>query len=488
MSEATSEAMWAATKAATKGDALPVWCVTTDATDALPAPAARWAAAHAPLKPGTVLAVPGGDGALAGAIFVPDPADPFAAGKLNALPAGHWRIEGGEALAGDDLARAHAAIALGAYRFERYRKDGGSESRPTFEPGPDGARASREAAGVHLARDLVNTPASDMGPAEIAAAAADLAGRHGAEYRVVEGEALEGGYPMIHAVGRASVRRPRLIDLAWGEEAHPKVTLVGKGVAFDTGGLDIKSAANMILMKKDMGGAAAVLGLAHILMDARAPVRLRVLIPAVENAIDGNAFRPSDVLRSRAGISVEIGNTDAEGRLVLADALSLADEDEPDLVIDMATLTGAARVALGPDLPPLFTRSNEWSARVERHGVEANDPVWRMPLWLPYRRMMKSDVADTNNIGGGPMGGAIIAALFLDRFVERARAHIHLDIYGWCPEPRPHCPKGGEAQAIRALSRAVIEWAGEWADERAGERTDGRTDERTDERTGEAAA
>ena len=458
-----------ARKTAVGGDALPVWCVRPDDLDApstsppasLSAPAARWLAGHAPLKPGAVLAVPGEDGALAGAVFVPDPAEPFAAGKLNGLPPGRWRIMGGEALAGDDLARAHAAIALGAYRFERYKKDADGAERPGFEPGPDAERTAREAAGVHLARDLINTPASDMGPAEIASAAGDLARRHGATCTVIEGEALEGGFPMIHAVGRASRRRPRLIDMTWGEGSHPKVTLVGKGVAFDTGGLDIKSAANMILMKKDMGGAAATLGLAHILMDAGAPIRLRVLVPAVENAIDGNAFRPSDVLRSRAGISVEIGNTDAEGRLILADALTLADEDEPDLVIDMATLTGAARVALGPDLPPLFTRSNEWSARVERHGVEAHDPVWRMPLWLPYRRMMKSDVADTSNIGGGPMGGAIIAALFLDRFVERARAHVHLDIYGWCPEARPHCPKGGEAQAIRACSRAIIEWAGE---------------------------
>ena len=405
------------------------------------------------------MAVPGADGALAGAAFVPDPADPFAAGKLNALPPARWRIEGGDVLTGDDLVRAHAAVALGDYRFERYRQ-GDPGRQPTFEPGPDAERAAREAAGVHLARDLINTSAADMGPGEIAAAAGDVARRHGASFTVVEGEALEGGFPMIHAVGRASVRRPRLVDMVWGDEHAPKVTLVGKGVAFDTGGLDIKRAAGMLLMKKDMGGAAAVLGLAHILMDARAPIRLRVLVPAVENAIDGNAFRPSDVLRSRKGLTVEVGNTDAEGRLVLADALALADEEEPEIVVDMATLTGAARVALGPDLPPLFSRSNDWSARIERHAVEANDPVWRMPVWLPYRRMMKSDVADTSNIGG-PMGGAITAALFLDRFVERAGAHVHFDIYGWCPEARPHCPKGGEAQAIRAASRAILEWASE---------------------------
>ena len=456
------------TDQATDGDDVrPVWCVRGADDEGVPPSARAWVKAHAPLKPGTVLPVPGEDGALAGALFVPDPKDPFAAGKLNGLPAGQWQLEGGEVLTGGDLARAHAAIALGAYRFERYKAEGGRD-RPTFEPGPDGERTAREARGVHLARDLVNTPASDMGPAEIEAAARELAVRHGASVSTVEGEALETGFPMVHAVGRASSRPPRLIDMRWGENG-PAVVLVGKGVAFDTGGLDIKSAANMLLMKKDMGGAAAVLGLAHILMDAGAPIRLRVLIPAVENAIDGSAFRPGDVLRSRKGTTVEVGNTDAEGRLVLADALDLADEgegesdgegNEPDLIVDMATLTGAARVALGPDLPPLFTRSDEWAARVERHAAEAHDPVWRLPLYDGYAKMLKSEVADTSNVGGA-FGGAITAALFLDRFVRRARAHVHLDIYGWCPEPRPHCPKGGEAQAVRALSRAIIEWAGE---------------------------
>ena len=444
------------TSNAFEGDPRPVWCVRDAGAEGLPDEARRWAEAHAPLKPGTVLAVPGADGAPAGALFVPDPKDPLAAGKLNGLPVGRWRLEGGDVLTGDDLARAHAAIALGAYRFERYKAEQG-RPRPSFEPGPDGERVGREAGGVHLARDLVNTPASDMGPAEIEAAARELAERHGATVSTVEGEALESGFPMIQAVGRASSRPPRLVDLTWGESG-PAVTLVGKGVAFDTGGLDIKSASNMLLMKKDMGGAAAVLGLAHILMDAGAPIRLRVLIPAVENAIDGSAFRPGDVLRSRKGLSVEIGNTDAEGRLVLADALALADESEPDLIVDMATLTGAARVALGPDLPPLFTRSDEWAERVARHAEAAHDPVWRLPLHDGYARMLKSEVADTSNVGG-PFAGAVTAALFLDRFVERAAAHIHLDIYGWCPEARPHCPKGGEAQAIRALSRAILEWA-----------------------------
>ena len=455
-------------------EARPVWAVRgADDLDGLPDAAVRWAQAHAPLKPGTVLAVPGEGGALAGAILVPDPREPFVAGKLNSLPAGRWRLEGRGALTGDDLARAHAAVALGAYRFARYRSengrnenardgnggDGNGREQPRFEPGPDAERLAREAAGVHLARDLVNTPASDMGPAEIEGAARALAERHGARVATVEGEALASDHPMIHAVGRASSRAPRLIDMAWGE--GPRVTLVGKGVAFDTGGLDIKSASNMLLMKKDMGGAAATLGLAHMLMEAGAPVRLRVLIPAVENAIDGSAFRPGDVLRSRKGLSVEIGNTDAEGRLILADALALADEEEPELVVDLATLTGAARVALGPDVPPLFTRSDAWAERIARHAEEAHDPVWRLPLHDGYARMLKSEVADLSNVGGGGMAGAITAALFLDRFVERARAHVHLDIYGWCPEARPHCPKGGEAQAIRALSRAILEWSAE---------------------------
>ena len=444
------------------GAARPVWCVRdADDVEGLPATARAWAAAHAPLKPGTVLAVPGEGGDLGGALFVSDPKEPFAAGKLNALPGGRWRLEGRDALEGAALDRARAAVALGAYRFERYKGEGAANDkpRPTFEPGPDAARIEREAAGVHLARDLINAPASDMGPGEIEAAARDVAERHGARVETVEGDALERDFPMIAAVGRASSRPPRLIDLRWGE-GETSVTLVGKGVAFDTGGLDIKSAANMLLMKKDMGGAAAALGLAHILMDAGPPMGLRVLIPAVENAIDGSAFRPGDVLTSRKGLTVEVGNTDAEGRLILADALALADEEAPDLLIDLATLTGAARVALGPDVPPLFTRSDAWAERVERAAIEANDPVWRLPLHDGYARMLKSEIADTGNVGGA-FAGAITAALFLDRFVERAGAHLHLDIYGWCPEARPHCPKGGEAQAVRALSRAILEWAAE---------------------------
>jgi len=252
-------------------------------------------------------------------------------------------------------------------------------------------------------------------------------------------------------VGRASAQAPRLLDLGWGEPDHPKVTLVGKGVTFDTGGLDIKSAAGMLLMKKDMGGAANVLGLAHAIIDARLPVRLRVLIPIVENAISGASFRPGDVIRSRAGITVEIGNTDAEGRLILADALSLADTDKPELLLDMATLTGAARAALGPDLPPLYSTDDALAHEFVACGLRWEDPLWPMPLWRPYESMLSSKIADTNNAGSGGFAGSVTAALFLRKFVREAGTWVHLDIYGWAPEARPGRPVGGTDQAIRAV-------------------------------------
>jgi leucyl aminopeptidase len=323
--------------------------------------------------------------------------------------------------------------------------------------GADLAEVRRLADGVWLARDLINTPSSDMGPAEIAGAAEELAGRHGARFKATVGtKLLAANFPIIHAVGRASARPPRLIDFTWGDKSAPKVTLVGKGVAFDTGGLDIKAAAGMALMKKDMGGAANVLGLASMLMQAGAPIRLRVLIPAVENGISGNAFRPGDVLKSRKGITVEIGNTDAEGRLILADALALADEEKPALIVDMATLTGAARIALGPDLPPYFTRDDGLAADFDGHAGALADPAWRMPLWQPYDAWLKADTGDIDNAGAGrPGGGAITAALFLARFVEPATPWMHFDIFGWSQEPRPRGPKGGEAQTIRALDALI---------------------------------
>jgi leucyl aminopeptidase len=291
-----------------------------------------------------------------------------------------------------------------------------------------------------------------MGPADLEAAVRNLADRHGATFSCITGEELLArNFPMIHAVGRAAATPPRLIDLAWGALDAPKVTLVGKGVCFDSGGLDIKPAAGMLLMKKDMGGAANVLGLAHIVMEMGLPVRLRVLIPAVENSIGGDAFRPGDILTSRKGVTVEVGNTDAEGRLVLADALALADEEAPDLLLDMATLTGAARVALGPELPALFTDDGRLAADLTRLGAAEHDPTWRLPLWRPYEKMLESKIADTNNVSAGGFAGAITAALFLSRFVAAAKAHVHFDLYAWVASTRPGRPEGGEAQVIRAL-------------------------------------
>jgi leucyl aminopeptidase len=302
----------------------------------------------------------------------------------------------------------------------------------------------------------VNTPTNDMGPDALEQAVRELARKHGAEVSVTAGDdLLAANFPMIHAVGRAAAQAPRLIDLRWGPQDAPKVTLVGKGVCFDTGGLDIKPASGMLLMKKDMGGAANVLGLASMIMGADLKVRLRVLIPAVENAISGNAFRPGDILPSRKGLTVEIGNTDAEGRLVLGDALALADEEKPELLVDMATLTGAARVALGPDLPPFYTNDETLAADIAAASADVEDPLWRMPLWQPYDAKMASKVADLNNVNADGFAGSITAALFLRRFVENTAAWVHFDIYAWNPTERPHGPAGGEAQGIRALEQVI---------------------------------
>jgi leucyl aminopeptidase len=381
--------------------------------------------------------------------------DPFQSAKLaTGLPAGDYAFA--------KLPAPGALVALGwlleAYAFTRYgARPAGKAARLVCPEGVDRADIVRQAEAVHMVRDLVNTPASDMGPEELEAAARGLARAHKARLRVVSGKRLEAAFPMIHAVGRASSRPPRLIDFTWGAARAPKVTLVGKGVCFDTGGLDIKPSASMLLMKKDMGGAASVLGLARMIMEARLPLRLRVLIPAVENAISGNAVRPGDVLKSRKGLTVEIGNTDAEGRLVLADALALADEESPDLLIDMATLTGAARVALGPELPPFYTDDEALAAAIAEEAERSFDPLWRMPLWKPYNALFESKIADLNNAGSSGFAGSITAALFLKRFVERARAWVHLDIFAWTPTAKPARPLGGEAQGIRALYRLIAE-------------------------------
>ena len=445
--------------AAASETSLPIWCVTSAGLDGPDVPdAARAFAAAAGFKgePGKLLAIPGTDGGLSGFLFgIPaSGGEAFAAGALpGLLPAGAFHLEGGF----NPLSAL--AFGLGTYRFDRYRaKKAPVAAQLRLNQGDDAAALARTVEAVTLVRDLVNTPSNDLGPAELSDAARAMAARHGAAFRTVEGDALLAqNFPLIHAVGRAATRAPRLLDLTWGDPSHPKVTLVGKGVCFDTGGLDIKGSAGMLLMKKDMGGAANALGLAHMIMARGLKVRLRVLIPAVENSIAGDAFRPGDILVSRKGISVEIGNTDAEGRLVLADALALADEEAPELMVDFATLTGAARVALGPQLPPAYTDDDTLAADLARHATAQNDPLWRMPLWKPYMGMLDSKLADINNAGAGGFAGSITAALFLSRFVEAARSWLHLDIYAWNPSPRPGRPEGGEAQTIRALDALLAE-------------------------------
>lgn len=447
-------------------DALPIRTVSAGAWpasgEALDPPGRAWAQALGfTAEPGTHLVVPGTGGAPAAVLFGMRERDardydPFLPGRLaTALPAGLYRFV--DPL--PDPRLAALALELGAYRYTRYRRP--PEEQPRFLV-PDGVELSdvqRVADAVAMGRDLVNTPANDLGPAELEAAARALAVRHGAQLAVIVGDdLLAQNFPMIHAVGRAAVaaRAPRLIDLVWGRADAPKVTLVGKGVCFDTGGLNVKPDASMLLMKKDMGGAAAALAAAAMVMDAGLDVRLRVLVPAVENAIAGDAFRPGDVLASRKGLSVEIGHTDAEGRLILADALALADEEAPDLLIDFATLTGAARVALGPDLPPFYSDDEALARDAVAAGIAVNDPVWRMPLWPAYDALLKSKIADVNHVSSGGMAGSITAALFLRRFVDKARAWAHLDIFAWTPSARPGRPEGGEVQGAR-LVFALIE-------------------------------
>lgn len=448
---------------AQSADSRPIWFIGKNKLDqaALTSDAQSWARAHDfNGEAGRVLVLPGKNGSIAGALFgIGDDEkcdqSQLLAGKLaRSLPEGDWHIEGEPGHA--ELTAL--AFLMGGYSFTRYRKGTGKTIRLAVPESVDAAETQRIADAITLARDLINTPTNDMGPDALEQAARDLASRNGAKISIVEGDdLLKQNFPMIHAVGRAGSIAPRLIDFTWGKDSDPKITLVGKGVCFDTGGLDIKPASGMLLMKKDMGGAANVLGLASIIMDAKLPVRLRVLIPAVENSIAGNAFRPSDVLQSRKGLTVEIGNTDAEGRLVLADALTLADEEEPDLIIDMATLTGAARVALGPDLPPFFTHDDALAEAIAEKADETADPVWRMPLWQPYAQKLSSRVADINNVTTDGFAGSVTAALFLSRFVEKAKSWAHFDIYGWVPVEKPASPVGGEAQAIRALYQLLKE-------------------------------
>ncbi|MBL8702820.1 MAG: leucyl aminopeptidase family protein [Alphaproteobacteria bacterium] len=380
------------------------------------------------------------------------------AGLPTRLPVGAWKID--DAIAPALATRLATAWGIGAYQFTRYRKPARAPAKLVLPAAADRAAATRTVEANALVRDLINTPSQDMGPAELAAAAVDMAKALGMTATIIVGEALlTEGYRLVHAVGRASARPPRLIDLRWGDESHPKLTLVGKGVCFDTGGLDLKGADGMKMMKKDMGGAAHVLGLAHMIVKAKLRLRLRVLIPAVENAVSGDAFRPLDVITSRKGLTVEIGNTDAEGRLILADALHEASSEKPALIIDMATLTGAARVALGPELPATYCNDDAVAGRLAHHAAAAADPLWRMPLWRPYRPLLDSKVADLNNISGGPMAGSITAALFMQEFVDPGIAWIHLDIFAWNNAGRAGRPEGAEAQALRALFALAAERA-----------------------------
>lgn len=418
-------------------------------------------------RAGQVCPFPDAEGRIIGAFFglgaAPQPGARPAreryplARAAELLPTANWRLEGADEHV--DLRLAAFSWLLAAYRFDRYKKAEPAKARLALPAGVDAERVLAMVAGEYLARDLINTPTSDMGPDDLEQAAWDLAARHGGQIHVVKGEdLLAQNFPMIHAVGRAGAQAPRLVELRFPGEG-PKVTLVGKGVCFDTGGLDIKPPSSMLLMKKDMGGAAAVMGLTEMLcrLGVTRQINLRVLLPVVENAIAGNAFRPGDVLISRKGLTVEVNNTDAEGRLVLADALALGEEEEPDLMISMATLTGAARVALGPDLPPFFCDDDRIATAIQTAGMQAADPVWRMPFWEPYEGMIEPAIADLDNAPGGGFAGAITAALFLRRFTGKAKAYAHFDIYGWQPATSPARPKGGTGQAMRALLDALPE-------------------------------
>jgi leucyl aminopeptidase len=447
----------------------PIWLLRESDLDAwragLPPSLAAWARESGfAAERQRLLLLPGSDGGLAGAAFglgglgdwsALRPA--LVAGLPEKLPQGQWHVE-------NELPPSAATHALlgwitGSYRFDRYRSARAAALRSVTLAVPAGADvdfARRAGEADAHARDLVNTPAGDMGPEQLAREAAALASRHGARISVLTGAALlDAGLAAIHTVGRAGPQPPRLIDLSWGDARCPRVTLVGKGVCFDTGGLDIKAASAMLLMKKDMGGAAMALAAAHMVMDAQLPVRLRVLIPAVENSVGSDAFRPGDVIRTRKGITVEVGNTDAEGRLVLADALSLADDEHPELLVDFATLTGAARVALGPELPALFCNDDALAAELEAAGREEGDPMWRMPLWAPYDEELGGKVADINNVTSSGFAGAVIAALFLQRFVSATRSWAHLDLYAWNPRERPGRPVGAESQCVRAVYRLI---------------------------------
>jgi leucyl aminopeptidase len=423
--------------------------------EAAPACERDWAAAAGfKGEAGKLALVPDAAGGL-GAVLVgvaDDAAAMWAFGGLSeALPPGRYRLA--NMPQGGDPTRAVLGWALGTYAFTRYRDKKKAEGAELVWPsGADRAQVERLAAAIFLARDLITTPAGDLGPAELADAAIAVAEKSGARHRVIVGDALlTENYPTIHAVGRASTRPPQLVDIVWGEADAPKVTLVGKGVCFDSGGLDLKQPSGMLNMKKDMGGAAIMLGLGQAIMAAGLKVRLRVLLPCVENSVSGNALRPRDIIRTRKGLTVEIGNTDAEGRLILCDALAEASTEQPALLVDAATLTGAARVAVGPELAALFCNDDGLAAALLAAATGEDDPMWRMPLYQPYRRLIDSKIADLNNVSEGPQAGAITAALYLQEFVDPGIPWAHLDVMAWNNRTRPGRPEGAEAQTLRAL-------------------------------------
>lgn len=399
--------------------------------------------------------VPDGDGwFVVSGVANPESLSSWCMAKLaEVLPAGTYRRAGG------DAGPALFGWVTGQYRFDRYRSEPAAQGPRILLTGQVKAigPAMAEAEATAWVRDLVNTPAEDMGPAELEHAAEGLAKAFKAELKVTRGDALERAFPMVHMVGRAAARdkAPRMIELEWGDPKHPRLAVIGKGVTFDSGGLDLKPGSSMLLMKKDMGGAAHALALARLIMASGLKVRLHLLVPAAENSVSGNAFRPGDVLRSRAGISVEIGNTDAEGRLLLGDALARAGEEKPELIVDFATLTGAARSALGPDLPALFARREETAADLLKAGKDADDACWQLPLWDPYREYLKSDIADLNNSHTNGYAGASVAALFLDRFVPDGTDWAHFDTFAWRPVAKPGRPKGGDALGLRATWRML---------------------------------
>lgn len=437
-----------------KSDSLPVYAVTTAQLEQgnIPKIGLNWAInVGFKATSGEVLLVPNENGQLHSALLGlgNNPSEtPFISGKLaRELPAGNWHLETAEV----DKEKLEIGFGLGSYTFEKYKKS--KKSNPTLTiTNTDENDILRQLAGVFLARDLINIPTNDMGPDELEAAFCGLASHYDAKAMVIKGdELLQKNFPLIHTVGRASISEPRLLEMHWGQKGHPKLTLVGKGVCFDTGGLDIKPSSSMALMKKDMGGAANVLGLALMIMDANLPIDLRVLVPCVENSISSNAFRPGDIYTSRKGLTVQIDNTDAEGRLILADALAYADEEPADLMLDMATLTGAARVALGPDVPPFYTDDEDFASALYKASNHTNDPTWRLPLYAGYEKDISTRLADLTNAPSGGMAGSITAALFLKRFVTNTKSWAHFDVYGWSTSEKAHATVGGEAQVIRAI-------------------------------------